>query len=495
MVVRGRARTEAGRAGDDGAPAPGLAVLGGAFDPPHDSHCRLLQVALQRLPIDRLLVIPAGDHPHKPGTALSAASHRLAMCRLAFAGLPEVEVDDREVRRGGVSFTIDTLAELAAEHPGRRLFFLIGSDNLPLLPTWRDHHRILQLATVVTYPRAGFPVGPAALQGIDLTAAERARLLADAIDLPADDVAATTIRAQFRRRRGRAGGRRLHRRPRSLPRVITALPAAPIAAAAVLLGELVNRRLWGWLPDDPPRPGRKQHQHPMPLAGIVLLPVLLPWLLGAGLWWLAGAVAAVAVLGFVDDRHKERERDLDWRIKTVVLVGGAALATATVVDPRAEPVPFLFALGLVFVVTNATNFLDNTDGVSCAVSAASLLLLAPDGGPFAAAGCAALGFLCCNWPRPRVFLGDAGAYQLGLLVAIAVLPGARADLAALANVAVQLVDFAQVVTARLVIGVAPWIGDRRHLTHITRNLGVPRVLIAPLFAALAVAAGLAVAPR
>lgn len=186
------------------APARGLAVLGGSFNPPHRTHLRLCRTALQELPVAEVRVIPAGDHPHKRGGDLAPAADRLAMCRLAFAELPRVVVDDRELRRRGPSFTVDTLAEFAAEVPGRRLYFLIGGDNLPLLPTWHDHHRLLALATVVTMPRAGHACDAASLAALDLTAAERAALQAHVLTADADAVAASELR-----RRWRAGERDL----------------------------------------------------------------------------------------------------------------------------------------------------------------------------------------------------------------------------------------------------------------------------------------------
>ncbi len=177
---------------------PGIAVLGGSFDPPHASHRKLAVAALDRLPIGQVRVIPAGDHPHKRAAAMTEGRHRLAMCRLAFGFDPRIVVDDREVRRAGPSFTVDTLAELRAEHPRARLYFLIGSDNLPLLPTWRDHHRVLGLATVVTYPRLGHPVAAGALERLDLTPEERRLLLANVLDVPADAFAASELRRQWR---------------------------------------------------------------------------------------------------------------------------------------------------------------------------------------------------------------------------------------------------------------------------------------------------------
>ena len=182
----------------------GLGILGGSFNPPHRTHVRLAAAALQQLPIAELRVIPAGDHPHKRGLDMAPAADRLAMCRLAFADLPGVVVDDRELRRRGPSFTVDTLAELAAEAPGRPLFFLIGSDNLPLLPTWREPERLLSLCTVVTYPRLGYPIDAATIGALPLPAAQRDRLLDNVLSLPADAVAASELR-----RRWRAGEREL----------------------------------------------------------------------------------------------------------------------------------------------------------------------------------------------------------------------------------------------------------------------------------------------
>ena len=91
---------------------------------------------------------------------------------------PSVGGDDgSRLRRSGLSFTTETLEQLAQESPQTRLFFLIGSDNLPLLPSWHLHHRLLEIATVVTFPRRGYTVRPQDLDGLDLSLAEREALL------------------------------------------------------------------------------------------------------------------------------------------------------------------------------------------------------------------------------------------------------------------------------------------------------------------------------
>lgn len=259
--------------------------------------------------------------------------------------------------------------------------------------------------------------------------------------------------------------------------MIAAAYALPLATAALFVGDFVNRRVRGWLPDDPPRPGRKQHARPIPLAGVLLPFALLPWLVAEASAWLVVAVAIATTTGFVDDWHKERGRELGWRPKAVALGLAAMLAATAWFPPWQQPGAWLLAVAWVFVLTNATNFLDNTDGVCAALSAVSLWALGAD-----AAAWAALAFVPWNWPRPRLFLGDSGAYALGLLVGAHSLPWSGAQLAA---VAVQCADFAQVVVARLVLGVPPWVGDRRHLTHVLQNLGLPRVAVAPLFAAVA----------
>lgn len=173
----------------------GLLVFGGAFDPPHRTHRKILVAALSALPADRAVVLPAGRHPLKGDRITAPDAARLELCELAFGDLPEVTVRDLEMQREGVAYTVETLRELASEFPGRRLFLLIGSDNLRILDQWHDHHALLELATVVTVLRSGQPVDRASLEAQDLTATEIDDLLSWTIDAGADDVSATAIRA------------------------------------------------------------------------------------------------------------------------------------------------------------------------------------------------------------------------------------------------------------------------------------------------------------
>jgi nicotinate-nucleotide adenylyltransferase len=131
-----------------------IGLFGGAFDPPHDAHVALARAAIDELRLDRLHVVPTGDAWHKTRT-LSAGVHRLALCRLAFAELPRVVVDERELLRDGPTYTIDTLTELRAEYPGAELFLQIGADQAAAFHTWRRAADILQIATLSIAVRAG----------------------------------------------------------------------------------------------------------------------------------------------------------------------------------------------------------------------------------------------------------------------------------------------------------------------------------------------------
>lgn len=137
-------------------------MYGGAFDPPHLAHLALARAAVRECALARLHIVPTGAAGHKE-RALSSARHRLAMCRLAFGALPRCVVDKRELRRLGVSYTIDSLRELQALYPRAQLFLLVGADQAALLHTWREAGAIFQLAHIIIAARAGVDAPPPAL--------------------------------------------------------------------------------------------------------------------------------------------------------------------------------------------------------------------------------------------------------------------------------------------------------------------------------------------
>ncbi len=118
------------------------AIFGGTFDPPHLGHKQAVQGLFENPGIRRALVIPAGTPPFKPQATSNA--HRFRMAELTFAGIPDVRLDDRELKRpqGVPSYTIDTLQELKREIP--EIAFVAGTDQLNQLHTWHRFHDLLQ---------------------------------------------------------------------------------------------------------------------------------------------------------------------------------------------------------------------------------------------------------------------------------------------------------------------------------------------------------------
>jgi len=124
-----------------------LGVYGGAFDPPHLAHTELAQAAVTQLRLDALCVLPTGQAWHK-ARELTGVDHRLAMTRLAFQDVAKAQVDAREIRRAGPTYTVDTLRELAQENPGAQLFLVIGADQAQSLAQWHEIEEITRLAII-----------------------------------------------------------------------------------------------------------------------------------------------------------------------------------------------------------------------------------------------------------------------------------------------------------------------------------------------------------
>jgi nicotinate-nucleotide adenylyltransferase len=137
-----------------------LGILGGTFNPIHLGHLVLAEAFRERLALDRVLFVPAGTPPHKPGGGLVSALHRYAMVSLAVAGHPGFVACPVEVERGGPSYSADTVEALAGDWPGARLFFLMGSDTFLDLPTWRTPERLGVFATLAVGHRAGSAFDP-----------------------------------------------------------------------------------------------------------------------------------------------------------------------------------------------------------------------------------------------------------------------------------------------------------------------------------------------
>ena len=132
-----------------------IGLFGGSFDPVHLGHLLVARAAFEELALSRLFFIPAAHSPFKPERVPTAPFVRLKLLRLALAGQEWCEIDEQELRRGGTSYTIDTVRDYAQRFVGARLFYLIGTDHVEKLPVWREAAELAGLAEFVVIPRPG----------------------------------------------------------------------------------------------------------------------------------------------------------------------------------------------------------------------------------------------------------------------------------------------------------------------------------------------------
>lgn len=137
---------------------PRVALLGGSFDPVHVGHLHIAEVVLASAGYDRVLFVPAHLPSHKPSARLAATEHRLHMLHLAIAGQPRFAVSDVEVRRGGISYTVDTVRELqACGLIGARPGLVIGDDLGAELDTWREAATLFAMVELLVARRRRSP--------------------------------------------------------------------------------------------------------------------------------------------------------------------------------------------------------------------------------------------------------------------------------------------------------------------------------------------------
>jgi nicotinate-nucleotide adenylyltransferase len=133
----------------------GIGMFGGSFDPVHLGHLLVAQAAREELGLARLFFIPTAQSPFKPERQPTPANERLQLLRLALAGESWCEIDDQEIKRGGVSYSIDTVRDYARRFPEAQLCWLIGADHVAQLPMWQEAEALARLVEFVVIPRPG----------------------------------------------------------------------------------------------------------------------------------------------------------------------------------------------------------------------------------------------------------------------------------------------------------------------------------------------------
>lgn len=134
-----------------------LGLYGGSFDPVHTAHLLVALAAVEELQLERIFFIPAAQSPFKPGQAPAPAAARLRWLRLALAGESRFAVDEREIRRGGTSYSVETVREYREQHPHAEMFWLIGADQLTGLPSWKEAPVLARELKFLVIPRPGHP--------------------------------------------------------------------------------------------------------------------------------------------------------------------------------------------------------------------------------------------------------------------------------------------------------------------------------------------------
>ena len=163
---------------------PRIGIFGGTFDPPHVGHLAAAVNVRHALALDVVLLVVANVPWQKAGErSVSPARDRLELVRLAVGDVDGLEVDDREIRRGGESYTADTVAELLDENPRRELFVIVGSDAAAGLPTWERVEEVRAGASFVVVDRPGGTWAPPA--GWQVERVEVPRLEISSTDLRA----------------------------------------------------------------------------------------------------------------------------------------------------------------------------------------------------------------------------------------------------------------------------------------------------------------------
>lgn len=171
-----------------------IGILGGTFDPPHIGHLLAATDACELLELDQLIFVPTATQPLKAGAPVTAAEERLAMVRLLCGSDPRFQVSDVEVRRGGLSFTVDTLRAFREQWPAETadLVLLLGGDAAAQFPHWKEPEVVQALAKVVVMTRGELSV-PGLAKGMTTVATRRV------------DVSSTEVRERIREGRTARG--------------------------------------------------------------------------------------------------------------------------------------------------------------------------------------------------------------------------------------------------------------------------------------------------
>jgi nicotinate-nucleotide adenylyltransferase len=173
-----------------------LGIYGGSFDPVHYGHLLLAETCREACRLDEVWLVPAARPPHKQDRELTPARQRVEMLELALAGNERLRVSTLEIERGGVSYTVDTLRDVARRQAGAELFVLMGADSLRDLLTWREPQEICRLAAPLVVRRSGAPEPDLNVLAGLVTPERLAEFRALQVQMPLIELSSSALRAR-----------------------------------------------------------------------------------------------------------------------------------------------------------------------------------------------------------------------------------------------------------------------------------------------------------
>ncbi len=139
-----------------------VGILGGTFNPPHIGHLIVAEFVREEVGLDKIIFVPCASPPHKQNldylSQLAESEHRFEMVKIAIKGNPFFEASDIEIKRGGISYTIDTVNQMLERFPNYDFYLLIGADQFKDFHTWREPEEIVKKVQLIVFNRPGFVI-------------------------------------------------------------------------------------------------------------------------------------------------------------------------------------------------------------------------------------------------------------------------------------------------------------------------------------------------
>lgn len=177
-----------------------IGILGGSFDPIHVGHLILAEQSREQARLDEVWLIPSAVAPHKRSGPTASGKQRLEMVQLAISGNESFRASNRELERGDVSYTVDTLRLLVARHPDHEWFLIVGGDSAAQLDTWREPAEVCRLATPLIYARPGGTDDLSAIKRL-VSSARLIEIQSQRIVGPLIDLSSTLVRERLAQQR------------------------------------------------------------------------------------------------------------------------------------------------------------------------------------------------------------------------------------------------------------------------------------------------------